>query len=280
MRVAVLGLGRMGHAVALRLQQGGHAVTVWNRTGGRADELVAAGAAEADSPAMAAATAAVVISCLANDDAVRELALGTDGVLANIGSGVYADASTISPKLSTELADRAPHFVALPILGAPQAVAAGTATYLAGGDAEAVDRLRPLLESLGGTVKRYDRPEKASTAKLAVNLLLLSGLATLAESLTVARAGGLSDEQLSELLRDSPMVAPGLLNRFDALVTGSGPTWWTTVLAAKDARLAIATALAGGHELRLAPAVRDVYEAAIEHGFDDRDIIAVADLYR
>ncbi len=175
-------------------------MTVGNRTGGRAGELVAAGATEADSPAMAAATAPVVISCLANDDAVRELALGTDGVLANIGSGVYAYAPTISPKLSAELAHRSARFVALPILGAPQAVAAGKATYLAGGDAEAVDRLRPLLDSLGGPVKRYDRPEKASTAKLAVNLLLLSGLATLAESLTVARAGGLSDEQLSELL--------------------------------------------------------------------------------
>ena len=280
MRIAVLGLGRMGHAVALRLQEGGHTVTVWNRTGGRAAELVAAGATEADSPAMAAATTPVVISCLANDDAVRELALGTHGVLATIGSGVYADASTISPKLSTELAHRSARFVALPILGAPQAVAAGKATYLAGGDAEAVDRLRPVLDSLGGPVKRYDRPEKASTAKLAVNLLLLSGLATLAESLTVGRAGGLSDEQLSELLRDSPMVAPGLMNRFDALVKGSGPTWWTTVLAAKDARLAIVTALDGGHELRLAPAVRDLYEAAIERGFDDRDIIAVADLYR
>ena len=280
MKVAVLGLGRMGQAIAHRLQEGGHDLTVWNRTQGRADELVTAGAIEADSPGEAVAAVDIAMSSLANDDAVRALGLGADGLVAQMGSRPYVDASTISPDLSAELAKSSSHFVALPILGAPQAVRDGQATYLAGGDADVVDQLQPVLGSLGGRLKRFDRPEKASTAKLAVNLMLLSGIAAVAEALTVGRAGELTDDQLIDLLGESPMLAPGMKNRFQALVEGSGPTWWTTVLAAKDARLAAEAARAGGKELRLAPVVHDLYQEAAEGGFDHEDIVAVANLYR
>jgi 3-hydroxyisobutyrate dehydrogenase-like beta-hydroxyacid dehydrogenase len=280
MKIAVLGLGRMGQAIAHRLQEGGHDLTVWNRTGGRAEELVGAGATEADSPGHAVTAVDLAISSLANDDAVRELTLGAGGLLAEMGQRPYVDASTISPHLSRELGESSPNFVALPVLGAPQAVRDGQATYLAGGDAGVIDRLQPVLESLAGQHKRYDRPEKASTAKLAINLMLLSGIATVAEALTVGRAGGLTDDQLTDLLGDSPMLAPGLKNRFQALVDGSGPTWWTTALGAKDAGLATEVALARGKELRLARAVHDVYQAAADGGFDDEDIVAVANLYR
>ncbi|HEX3564009.1 MAG TPA: NAD(P)-dependent oxidoreductase [Acidimicrobiales bacterium] len=280
MKVAVLGLGRMGQAVAHRLQEGGHDLTVWNRTQGRAGDLVAAGAIEADSPGEAVAAVDLAISSLANDDAVRALALGAHGLVAQVGSRPYVDASTISPDLSSELAASSPHFVALPILGAPQAVREGQATYLAGGDTEVIDQLQPVLESLGGRLKRFDRPEKASTAKLAVNLLLLSGIAAVAEALAVGRAGELTDDQLVDLLGESPMLAPGMKNRFQGLVEGSGPTWWTTVLAAKDARLATEVAQGRGKELRLASVVHDLYQEAAEKGFDHEDIIAVANLYR
>jgi 3-hydroxyisobutyrate dehydrogenase-like beta-hydroxyacid dehydrogenase len=279
-KIAVLGLGRMGESVAQRLLEGGHDLTVWNRTKGKADDLVAAGATEADSPAKAVAGVEVAVSSLSDDDSVRELALGAGGLLDEMDGGVYVDASTISPQLSGELGERSARFVAMPILGAPPAVRHGKATYLVGGAAGVIDQLRPMLDSLGGQHKLYDRPEQASSAKLAVNLMLLSGLATLAESLTVGRAGGLTDEQLVDLLGESPMLAPGLKNRFQALVEGAGPTLWTTVLAAKDAGLASEAALAGGSELRLAPAVRDAYRAAADAGFDDEDIVAVANLYR
>lgn len=277
MNIAVLGLGRMGQAVARRLQEGGHHLTVWNRSEGRADDLVEAGATEARSVPDAMAGADVVVSSLANDDAVREVA---GDVLTDLRDRPYADASTISPELSADLAGRCPTFVALPILGAPQAVVAGKAIYLAGGDAAVIDGLGPMLDSLGGPVKRYDRASTASTAKLAVNLMLLSGLAALAEAFVVGRAGGLSDSQLGDLLGDSPMVAPGLKNRFDALVAGEGQAWWTTTLAAKDARLAVDAARSAGTDLRLAPTVAEMYQAAAERGLADEDIVAVAQLYR
>ena len=280
MRIAVLGLGRMGIAVATRLQEGGHELKVWNRSSGRAKDLVANGATEAVSPKEAAAGAEVVISSLANDDAVRDVTTGSQGVLREIGQRTYVDASTISTALSAELADTSKHFVAMPILGAPQAVREGKATYLAGGVAGRLDALTPVLESLGGPVKHYDRPVMATAAKLAVNLLLLSGIVTVAEALTVGRSGGLSDDQLGDLLGTSPMLAAGLKNRLEGIIDGAGPTWWTTTLAAKDARLAGEAAKGSAKDLPIAAAVQEAFQAAVDSGYGSEDIIAVANLYR
>lgn len=279
MKVAVLGLGRMGQAVAQRLVDGGHDVVVWNRSKGKAEELVAKGAKQAGELPEAVEAAEVVLTSLADDDAVRGVALGEPGVRSAIGDRTYVDASTVSPSLSAELDVAFDRFAALPILGAPQAVSAGKAIYLAGGDEAVLDTLGPVLGSLGGQLKRYGRPALATAGKLAVNLLLLSGVATLAEALAVGRAGGLTNEELTDLLCDSPMLAAGLHNRLQAVVDGTGPTWWTTTLAAKDARLAAAVGEDAGTRLGLADRLVELYEAAADAGHQDDDMVAVAALY-
>lgn len=282
MKVSVLGMGRMGQAAGARLIGGDHQLVVWNRSSGRATELVSAGAAEAGDIRDATTGAEVVISILANDDAVREVALGAGGVLACIGEALYVDSSTVSPELSGELSDRFERFCAMPILGSPDAVRSGDATYLVGGPAALADRLQPVLQSLTSSVKRYDTARLAGCAKLANNLLLLSGVVALAEAFAVGRAGGLSDEDLRDLLAHSPMVAPGLANRFEAVLSGGGPAWWTAALGAKDAGLAVE--LGAGCALRVAPVVRDAYREAADlsasRGSDQDDIAAVASLYR
>lgn len=282
MQVAVLGMGRMGRAMAGRLLEGGHQVAVWNRSAGRADELVARGARSAPTVADAVAPADAVITMLADDDAVRAVALGPDGVVAALAPGaVYADASTVSPGISEELAAAAGpgRFVAMPVLGAPSAVAGGAAVYLAGGDPEAVDHLQPVLASLTATVRRYPAAHLATTAKLASNFLLLAGVVALAEAFTVGRSGGLSEEQLVELLGESPLVAPALRNRFEGVRTGRQDPWWSPALGAKDARLAVAVAAGAGTELPLGTVVRDLYREAAERDTGDGDITAVADHY-
>lgn len=279
MRVAVLGLGRMGHALSRRLLDGCHDVVVWNRSEGRAAELVDAGASEAGSVAEAATGAEVVISVVSDDKAVRELALGEHGVRSAIGTGVYADSSTVSPRLSAELAERFEHFVAMPIVGAPEMVAAGRATYLIGGDAGTQARLGPVLDSLSDRRRHYSGAPMAAHAKLATNLVLLSGIAALAEAFALGRAGGLSDDALRELLEESPVVSPAARIRFEGVLTGSGEPWWTTTLGAKDAGLAVDAAGDAGYGLRVAPAVRDSYLEAAASGHAEEDITAVGRLY-
>lgn len=282
-RIAVLGLGRMGRALGARLLEGGHELVVWNRSAGKAAELVDAGAEEAGSVAEAAAAVEVVVTALANDGAVRDVALGDRGVVASLGAGaVYVDCSTVSPGLSTELAESAgaDRFVALPVLGAPAAVRSGAATYLAGGDDGVIDRIEPMMATLSGSIRRYPAPAVALAAKLATNLVLLAGVTALAESFAVGRAGGLTDDQLRALLGESPVVAPGLHNRFDGVLTGEHESWWNTTLGAKDAGLAGDLARAAGIGLPVADAVRSRLEEAAQAGLADADIATVGRLYR
>lgn len=283
MKIGVLGLGRMGFALAGRLLEEGHEVVVWNRSAGRAGELVDAGAKEAASVAEAVSGAEVAVTVLANDDAVRKVALGESGVVGSLGAdAIYVDCSTISPGLSDELAEAAgrERFVSAPILGAPMAVRSGQATYLAGGRASALARLEPMLSSIAASVRRYELPSQAAAAKLASNLMLLAGVTALAESFAVGRAGGVSDDQLRELLSESPMVAPGMRNRFEGILTGQQDPWWTTTLGAKDAGLAAALARSAGVETPVADTVHDRFAEAAAKGHGEDDIAAVGQLYR
>jgi 3-hydroxyisobutyrate dehydrogenase-like beta-hydroxyacid dehydrogenase len=277
--IAVLGMGRMGRALAMRLLGGGHRVAVWNRSKGKAGEVVSAGAWEAQSVGDVVHGADVVVTMLANDDAVKAVALGD--LRSSIGDqSIYVDCSTVSPKLSGELAEAFPdRFLAMPVLGSPVAVRAGQAVFLAGGNGSVVDRLGPVLLSLSTTVRRYDTAPLASTAKLATNLLLLSEIVALAESCAVGRCGGLSDDQLRDLLGSNPMVA-GIQNRFEGVLTGAQDGWWTTALGAKDAGLAVDLARAAHVELPEAQMVKQLYDRAAASGLDHADVAAVTELYR
>jgi 3-hydroxyisobutyrate dehydrogenase-like beta-hydroxyacid dehydrogenase len=281
MRIAVLGMGRMGQTVAARLLAAGHDVVVWNRTPGRASGLTDRGAREADSVASACSGVDVVVTSLANDEAVRQVALGDGGVHASIDDDtVYLDASTVSPALSGELEERFPRFAAMPILGSPAVLAGGQAIVLIGGHPSATTVADAVVPGLSDKVRHYDSAPLASTAKLAVNLLLLDGLVALAESVAVGRAGGLSDEQLRQLLGDSPVLAPGLKNRFEGILSGDQNPWWSTALGAKDAGLAADMVSMAGGELPLTAMARDLYTKVATSGYPDADIAAVTHLYR
>jgi 3-hydroxyisobutyrate dehydrogenase-like beta-hydroxyacid dehydrogenase len=279
MRIAVLGMGRMGQALGGRLLGSGHELVIWNRTAGKAEDLVEKGAEEAKAISEAVEGAEIVVTSLTDDEAVREVACGDDGVRESLPEGsVYVDVSTISPTLSGELDDSFPRFVAMPILGGPEAVATGRAIYLLGGKADAVVTVNPLFPGLSEKVFRYNSPPLASTAKVAVNLLLLDGVVALAESFAVGRAGGLSDDQLRDLLGENPMVAPGLKNRFEGVLTGDQEPWWAAALGAKDAGLAIEIVRAAGGDIPATVTVRERYEKAASN--DSADVAEVSRLYR
>lgn len=279
MKIAVLGLGRMGQALAGRLLDAGHELVGWDRTPGKAPGLEARGVQAAPSIGEAVDGVDLAITSLANDDAVRAVACGAGGVRSVMGDGtVYVDASTISPVLSAELDQTFLRYAAMPVLGSPEAVHSGDAIYLVGGRERAVEVVSSLFPALSDKVFRYPEPPLAHTAKLAVNLLLLNGVAALAESFAVGRAGGLSADQLRDLLGQSPVVAPGIKNRFEGVLTGEQEPWWGADLGAKDAGLAIDVAAGAGTDLALTAAVRQQYERAAAE-WKDQDIAVVTRLY-
>lgn len=281
MRVAVLGMGMMGRALARRLLVRDFQVTVWNRTPGRAEELVGLGAVEAASPAEAAREAEGVLLSLADDQAVREVmsqltGVGSDGL-------VVADTSTVAPDTARALRDMAPggRFVAAPIIGWPPAVAEGQASVLVGGEREVADVLKPVWSEAFASYSYCGRDPGAALAfKLLNNYLLMTGIAALSEAAATGLAVGLDETLLHDFLLTWPTVAPALHNRVDDILSGDHQGWFTTRLAAKDVRLAIELAGSAGLDLPIARLVERRYEEAAERGWGDGDIGAVVELLR
>jgi 3-hydroxyisobutyrate dehydrogenase-like beta-hydroxyacid dehydrogenase len=284
MRLAVLGMGRMGHAVAERLLGGEHEVAVWNRTPGKCDDLLAKGAREAATPAAAAEAAEATFTSLADDAAVHAVVTGRDGVAAGLGDGVLIDTSTVSPATTADLAEAVGgRLLASPILGSPTAVLSGDAGYLIGGPRALYDRLAPAYDALvdgGRLVYVGENAGVATTLKLLSNYLLMSGIAALAEAVATAQAVGLSDELIRDYLGQLPLVAPALRNRLDDIVSGDHDGWFSTTLGAKDVRLAEDLARSHSVVLPLADAVRQRFEEAVAQGWADADIGAVVELLR
>lgn len=281
MRIAVLGLGRMGSAIAGRLLDAGHELHVWNRTAARAEPLAARGAVLETSPGGAVGAVEVAITSLADDDAVRGVVLGDDGVAGCLPpSGVLVDMSTVSPETSRALARAVGgRFVDAPLLGAPQAVASGQATLLTGGPDELVDRLMPLFELLSAQQLRCGPAGSGATVKVVANLLLLGQLSVLSEAVATAQASGIDDDLIARLGR-TPLVAPALHNRVDDVIRGDHRGWFTAPLGRKDVRLARGLARSGGLDLAVAATVEALFDRTIALGLGDRDIAAVVEAVR
>jgi 3-hydroxyisobutyrate dehydrogenase-like beta-hydroxyacid dehydrogenase len=290
MRIAVLGMGRMGHAVAARLLEGGHELTVWNRSPGRAGDLAAKGATDLSGQAASGAVsgAEVVITSLGDDAAVEAVVIN-GGVARALSGGatgktaILVDMSTVSPTTSRQLAQAVggEQFVASPILGAPAGVESGEAFYLIAGPSQPRKALAPVFSTLAGRqVELGDDPGTALVVKLLSNAQLLSQIAVLAEVVATAQAVGLDDDFLRLFLGSSPLVAPALRNRLDNMIAGRHTGWFTTALGAKDVRLAEDMAVDLHLRTPVIEAVKRSYDEAAAAGWADDDVTAVIESVR
>src|SRR5947209_6920075 len=153
MKVAFIGLGNMGSAIARNLIKAGHTLCVYNRTRSRAEAFASVGARVAETPAQAAAEAEVLITMLADDAAVENLIFASGNAIGALPAGaVHISMSTISVRLSRRLADshreKQQHYLAAPVFGRPDAAAAKL-FIVAAGQAEQIERCRPLFDATG-----------------------------------------------------------------------------------------------------------------------------------
>ncbi len=277
MRIAVIGLGSMGSALAERLLDQGHELEVWNRSPGRA-ELFTGRATVLDSPDAVGADA--VVLSLADDASVTSVAAPDGSARAAWADRLVVNTATVAPATETELAAAyGARFVAAPILGAPQAVRSGQARWIVGGPDEARTALGPLWDVFATTTPAGTAPERAAVLKLLSNQMLLAGLGVVAETVRLGRAAGVEDAALTELLRESPMVPPGLLNRVDGLVDPQHAGWFTSPLAAKDLTHALGLAAGpGGAPFPVTEGARDAYLRVAAEGWAEADVTAVVEL--
>jgi 3-hydroxyisobutyrate dehydrogenase-like beta-hydroxyacid dehydrogenase len=273
MRVAFLGLGIMGHAMASNLVKAGHEVTVWNRTPGKMVE----GAGIAPNPAAAAQGADVVWLCVSDTAAVEKILFGPEGVEQSLAEGmIVADSSTISPSATLKFADRVRArgvaYVDAPMTGSKIGAANGTLIFMVGGDEAILERLNPLFEAMGKKIFRMGDTGKGQATKLAMNLQIALIFEGFAEAITLATKLGVDPRQLVSLRSGvvdykAPFVLqhdftpnfPLRLMHKDILLT---------LEAAKEARV----------KLPALETVEEIYDLATEEGHRDLDYAATLTL--
>lgn len=283
MKVAFIGLGRMGQAMARRLLDAGHDLVMWNRTPDRLDELVALGATRVDSIAQIAALGAPVISMLANDDALAQVAHGPGGLIESLpAGGLHIAMGTHRSDTIGDLA--AAHeaagqvLVAAPVLGRPTAVAAGQLGIIAAGPGDSLALAQPLFDAIGRrTFAAGSDAATASLLKLTNNMVLACAIEVMGEAFSLVEKSGADPETLRDVLTEGLFSCPAYTGYSRAIVDRSWDTvGFTATLALKDVDLALTTGAANGVPLPSAEVCRDRLSRAIADGDADRDWIVMA----
>jgi 3-hydroxyisobutyrate dehydrogenase-like beta-hydroxyacid dehydrogenase len=281
--VAVIGTGRMGAAMVGRLVGAGYPVTAYNRTPARAASL---GAAVAASAREAVASASFVVVSLADDDAVHAAYHGPDGIIAGLVPGtVVCDTSTIAPATVRELAHdvsaRGAALLDTPVSGSVALVQSGQLTILAGGDAVALDRARPILRTFGSRIVHLGAQGTGATMKLVVNAVVHALSQALAEALVLAEKAGVDRAAAYDVFTTSAVAAPFVQYKRESYVhPESAPVAFALDLVAKDLRLIGDLADLVGARMPQLAANSAVVAEAVAQGYGDKDLSALAQLLR
>src|SRR5215467_2986446 len=275
MRVAFLGLGIMGHAMATNLAKAGHEIRVWNRTPGKEVE----GTLRAASPVEAAQGAEVVWICVSDTAAVESVLFGENGAEQSLSAGmVIADSSTISPSATRKFAERvAPkgvQWVDSPMTGSKAGAEAGTLLFMVGGDEQAIEKLKPLYAAMGKKIFRMGEVGKGQSTKVVMNLQIAMIYEGFAEALTLAAKLGVETEPLIHLINAS-MVKSGVVEyKMPFVLNRDFTANFPLRLMRKDIRLALEAAKESRVKLPGLETVEEIYDMAVEDGHADLDYAA------
>ena len=285
--VGFIGLGRMGSRIARNIAKGGFPMVVHNRTRERADQFAAeVGADVAETPAEAAAASDILVTMLSDDAAVGSVYEGPDGALSAMGPGKTAmDMSTVSPVFSRGLGDRlraaGAAMVDAPVSGSVATAESGGLLIMAGGTEEAIERVRPVLETTSSAIVRLGDQGSGALMKVCVNAILFGLIQGLAENLVVAERSGIDREAAFEVVVRSAIGAPAIqYRRREFEHPGEDPPMFTIDLAMKDLRLALDLAASVSAALPQTERTLGVMGEAAASGFGGQDIAALAEYLR
>lgn len=285
--VAVVGTGRMGAAMAARLAGAGHEVTLFNRTRARAEQVAQeSGGRVVDTATEAARAADLVLVSLADDPAVQQAYGGADGLAAGLrADAVVLEMSTVAPQTVRTVEPLVTGAGAIlldaPVSGSVPVVQRGELTVLVGGEATALDRVRPALASFARQVFHLGPLGAGATVKLAVNSVVHALNQAVSEALVLAEKAGVDRAAAYEVFANSAAGAPFVQYKQEAFLhPESAPVAFALDLVAKD--LELITVLAGevGARMDLTEAGRRLVNEARDAGLGQADLSALAELLR
>lgn len=280
-KVGFVGLGIMGEPMCRNLLAKGHDVTVYNRTPAKMGALVAAGANAATSLADLVRRSEITITMVSDPVAVRDVVTAKGGLLSALSPGkTYIDMTTVSPEASREVArmirDTGADYLEAPVLGSRKPATEGTLMILTGGDAGLSGRMEPLLLSMGSRVIHMGDTGMAAHMKLIFNQIFGTILCVFAEGALTGMEAGLPADKILAVLESSVVACPAIrIKGPDMLGERVFTPNFPLKHAHKDLRLAVETGKAMGIPTPVTKAACDLFGAARDKGFGDRDLSAV-----
>jgi len=277
-RVAFIGLGRMGAAIAACVLRSGMELTVWNRTPGKCEPLRAMGASVANTPRQAAADAEVVLTSLMDDQSILDVLQGEQGVLAGLRRAyVHACLTTISPTFANGLARMhaaaGSRYVSAPVLGRPDSAAKAQLVSLLSGDSEAMESVIEVASTYSRAVRVVEGPAgSANSAKLCLNYSVVCLIETIGEAYSLAEASGVNPSLINDFYQE--MFAHPALKLYGNKIlsrdfhSGDG---FSLTAGLKDVTLMLDAARENGVALDIGKVVLDKMRIAIERGLGDSD---------
>jgi 3-hydroxyisobutyrate dehydrogenase-like beta-hydroxyacid dehydrogenase len=283
--LAFVGLGAMGSRLSRRLLEAGYTVTGYNRTASKARALVDAGMRLASTPREAAAAADVVFTMVTDDAALRSVVGGADGVLAGLRHGAtLVEMSTVSPEVTRELgaqvAARGGAMLDAPVSGSTVSVEQGVASVQVGGDAAALERVRPYLAAMGPNGVTHVGPLGIAKAmKVATNLGVAVQILAFCEAVALAEKSGVPRETAVDALMRSVIASP-LVKYRGPYVVGkmAAHAAFPVPMIQKDLQLALDQARSVGVPLPLTALTQEWLSKARAMGLGDHDFAVVFDV--
>lgn len=277
-KVALLGTGIMGAAMARNLLKAGMEVRAWNRSTDKAKPLAEDGATVAEDPTEAASGADFLLTMLSDADVIESVVEG--GVLPALAEGaVWLQMSTVgeegNEKLARLAAENEVVFVDAPVLGTKAPAEQGQLVVLASGPEDVRDRCEPVFDAVGGKTVWLGEAGEGSRLKLVVNNWLVGLLGALAETIAFARATGVDPQKFLETIEGGPLGLPYAQMKGSMMIEEDYPTSFSAKLARKDAGLVLDAAARKGLDLTVAAAVAAHFDEAIASGHGDDDMAAV-----
>lgn len=283
MKIGFIGLGRMGNAIAGRLKAAGFDLVVYNRSPAKAQDLAAAGAKVADSINGACTDRDVVITMLSDDAALEQVTFGPDSICDSLPAGgihmIMGTHGTATVRTAVERHTQAGQIViSAPVLGRPDAAAAGQLGIVTGGPRSAVQRCKPVIDAIARRVfEAGEKPEHAAIVKLANSFVLGCAIEAMGEAFSLVRKYGVKADVLYDVMTEGLFSAPAYKGYGKIIVDQDySNVGFTVELGLKDVKLVLGAASAEHVPLPTIGVMYDHLLSAIAHGNRSKDWAVVA----
>lgn len=274
--VGFIGLGIMGRPMAHNILAAGYPLVVYDLMSAATNELVNAGAIAVNAPAEVAASSDVVLLCLPDSPDVEAAMIGKQGLLAGARKGqIVVDMSTISPVTARALAEQAAEqgviLLDAPVSGGQVGAADGTLSIMVGGDAAALESVRPILAAMGKTILHLGDSGAGQVAKACNQLVIAVTIEAVAEAMVLASKAGVDPAKVREALLGGYANSRVLDGHGERFLERNFAPGFRTRLQYKDLNIALDAGRAYGAPMPAAALVHQLYAAMMARGEGDTD---------